>query len=362
MSLAPQPPGALAVDHVSRSFGARRVVDDVSFEAPPGGVTVLVGPSGCGKTTLLRMIAGIERPSGGRILIDGQEMAGTAVFVPPERRRIGLMFQDYALFPHLTVRENVMFGLGALPPAERRRIAEEAVARVGLSAHIEARPGRLSGGEQQRLALARSLAPSPRILLMDEPFSNLDRGLREEVRARTLAVLREAGVTTLLVTHDPEEALSIGDHLVLLESGRVIQSGPAASLYARPVCIAAARALSDVNLVSGRVRNGILDTPLGAVAAPDAPEASEGLAGFRPEHLSIGPTGEGLSGRVERRAFLGASTLLTIRVPGLAEPLRVLVPTVTAPDGPEVGVHGQTAAAMVFSASDGKIPQAARRS
>lgn len=351
--------GALALDRICCRFGTRLVVDEVSFEAPKGRVTVLVGPSGCGKTTLLRMIAGIERPSAGRILVDGREVSGATTFQPPERRRIGLMFQDYALFPHLTALENVSFGLGEVPRAARRKIAEEAIARVGLSHLAEQRPGRLSGGEQQRLALARALAPSPRALLMDEPFSNLDRGLREEVRASTLAVLREAGVTTIVVTHDPEEALAIGDHLVLLDGGRVIQAGSAAHLYAQPVSLAAARALSDVNLVPGRFEGDVLRTALGPVPAEvrHADRGPDGIACFRPEHLGLGPAGSGLAGRIETRIFRGASTLLTVAVRGLAEPLRISVPTDRAPPQQDIGVIVEPKAGMVFPITDVETPK-----
>jgi iron(III) transport system ATP-binding protein len=329
---------SLALEGLVRRFGARPVVDGVSFDAPRGRVTVLVGPSGCGKTTLLRLIAGIERPDAGRILVDGEEVVGDRTFVPPERRRVGLMFQDYALFPHLTLRDNVLFGLGGLPRSVRGRIADEALERVGLARFADRRPGALSGGEQQRLALARALAPSPRILLMDEPFSNLDRGLREEVRAGTLSLLREAGVTTLLVTHDPEEALAIGDHLVLLGEGGVMQAGPAAELYASPASVAAARALSDVNLVPGEVRDGMLRTPLGPVPAAAGGEGETGFAAFRPEQLAPVQAGEGVKGRIEARSFRGASTLLTVRVEGVPEPLRMIVPTDRVPHGPEIAV------------------------
>jgi len=338
---------ALTLEGVSRRFGARTVVDGVSFAAPAGRVTVLVGPSGCGKTTLLRMIAGIERPSAGRVLLDGREVAGPAAFVPPEKRRVGLMFQDYALFPHLSVLDNVLFGLGHVPRGERRGVAEEAIARVGLARHIGQRPGRLSGGEQQRLALARALAPAPRVLLMDEPFSNLDRGLREEVRAGTLAVLREAEVTALVVTHDPEEALAIGDRLVLLDQGRVIQAGPAHSVYAHPASIAAARALSDVNLLPARLEGGSLVTPLGPVPAGEA--ARPGcLVGFRPEHISLAPQGGGIPGRVQGRVFRGASTLLSVAVDGLREPLRIAVPSDGVPAAERVGLVAASDRAMVF--------------
>jgi iron(III) transport system ATP-binding protein len=340
----------LVLEDVSRRFGPRVVVDGVSFAAPPGQVTVLVGPSGCGKTTLLRMIAGIERPSSGRIIVDGREVAGPSVFVPPERRRIGLMFQDYALFPHLTVVENVLFGLRGVPRADRRSVAAAAIADVGLTALAEQRPGQLSGGEQQRLALARALAPSPRALLMDEPFSNLDRGLREDVRAGTLSVLRQAGVTTLIVTHDPAEALAIGDHLVLLDGGRVIQEGPAARLYSRPASLAAARALSDVNVVPGRLGAGGLETLLGTVPTPRTPgrDGESGVAAFRPEHLVLGPPVAGVRGRVEARKFLGASTIVTVSVAGLQEPLQIAVATKDLPTIEHVSVRADLDAGTVF--------------
>lgn len=344
----PERPGVLSLEAVCRRFGPRLVVDHVSLEAPRGRVTVLLGPSGCGKTTLLRMIAGVERPCSGRILLDGREVAGPAASMPPERRRVGLMFQDYALFPHLSVRDNVLFGLASLPRGAREAVAEEALAAVGLSRFAGARPALLSGGEQQRLALARALAPSPRVLLMDEPFSNLDRGLRAEVRDGTLEILRRAGMTAVVVTHDPEEALAIADHLVLLGRGRVVQAGPAAVLYARPVSAAAARALSDVNLVPGRFEDGLLRTALGVVPATDGGGAGEATAAFRPEHVAIRPPGAGLPGRIQARSFQGASTLVTVRVEGLAEPLRIRVPTERVPIGDEVGVVADTAAAVVF--------------
>lgn len=347
---------ALALEGVSRRFGSRTVVDAVSFAIPAGRVTVLVGPSGCGKTTLLRMIAGIERLSAGRILLDGREVAGPEAFVPPERRRIGLMFQDYALFPHLSALDNVVFGLGHVPRGERRRIAQEAIVRVGLAEHAGQRPGQLSGGEQQRLALARALAPAPRVLLMDEPFSNLDRGLREEVRTGTLAVLREAQVTTLVVTHDPEEALAIGDQLVLLGEGRVIQAGPASSVYARPASIAAARALSDINLLPARWEAGALVTPLGPVRTGEAATLLEGdcLVGFRPEHIAFAAEGEGVPGRVRGRVFRGASTLLSVAVEGMSEPLRVAVPSDGAPEAERVGLVIASHHAMVFAGDTAK--------
>ncbi|TDR93350.1 ABC transporter ATP-binding protein [Enterovirga rhinocerotis] len=352
--------GTLRLDAISCRFGSRLILDTVSLDAPSGRVTVLLGPSGCGKTTLLRIAAGIERPSAGRVLIDGEEVAGPSAFVLPEHRRVGLMFQDYALFPHLTVRENVAFGLGALPRAERGAVAARAIEGVGLARLADKRPGQLSGGEQQRVALARALAPSPRILLMDEPFSNLDRGLREDVRSSTLDVLRRAAITTIVVTHDPEEALAIGDHLVLLGEGRVIQAGSAQDLYARPVSLAAARALSEVNAVPGRFSNGGLATPLGTIPAPSAAgaEGADGWLCLRPEVLRLAPAGSGTEGRIVAKTFRGASVLLSVAVKGLPSPLRVAVEGQAPDEGETIRLAVADGAGRIFVQDASRSPAA----
>ena len=191
----------------------------------------LLGPSGSGKTTLLRIAAGIEPQTAGRVLLNDREIAGPSVFLPPEKRSIGLVFQDFALFPHLTILDNVRFGLTALSREEARREAHIALSRVGLEHHAQSFPHVLSGGEQQRVALARALAPRPAVLLMDEPFSGLDSRLKDCVRAETLAILRESRATAIVVTHDAEEAMRIGDRIALLKSGRLVQAGRAEELY-----------------------------------------------------------------------------------------------------------------------------------
>ncbi|HEY9344811.1 MAG TPA: ABC transporter ATP-binding protein, partial [Inquilinus sp.] len=230
----------LTLERICRSFGTVRALDEVSLSIAPGEIVCLVGRSGCGKSSLLRIIAGVDAPDSGRILLDGAEIAGPGGFVEPEDRNVGFMFQDYALFPHLTVEENVAFGLKRLPREAARARAAEVIGRIGIAALAGRYPHTLSGGEQQRVALARALAPKPVILLMDEPFSNLDRGLREQVREETIATLRALGTTAIMVTHDPEEALSAGDRVVLMQKGRIVQAGSGYEIYDHPNSLYAA--------------------------------------------------------------------------------------------------------------------------
>ncbi len=224
----------LSLRGIVKSFAGRTVVENVSFDVAAGEVVCLLGGSGSGKSTTLRIAAGIERPEAGEVAVDGAIVEAPGRFVPPEKRRIGLVFQDLALFPHLSARANVTFGLFRLPRAEARARADKLLAMVGLSPLAEAYPHQLSGGEQQRLAVARALAPEPRAMLLDEPFSGLDARLRDGVRRDVLAVLRGQGAATLLVTHDPDEALRFADRIVLLRAGRIVQSGTPAALLDRP--------------------------------------------------------------------------------------------------------------------------------
>ena len=237
-------PLRLEVSHLSRAFGGRRVVDDVTLTVAAGQVTCLLGPSGCGKSTTLRIIAGVERTDQGEVRIDGRVVEGPGVHVPPEARSVGLMFQDFALFPHLTVAENVGFGLRA-DRAEKARRVGELLEKVDLSGFDRKHPHELSGGEQQRVALARALAPRPRVMLMDEPFSGLDNRLRDGIRDRTLELLKEEGAAVLLVTHEPDEAMRMADEIALMRQGRIVQKGAPYNVYNAPVDKAAA---ADVTL------------------------------------------------------------------------------------------------------------------
>ena len=229
----------LEVVNLSRRFGARDVVSDLSLTVPAGQVTCLLGPSGCGKSTTLRMIAGVENPDSGTIRMDGQIICDDVTHVPPEGRGVGLMFQDFALFPHLSVEKNVAFGLRGDAALKAARVGE-LLERVNLAGFGGKHPHELSGGEQQRVALARALAPRPRIMLMDEPFSGLDNRLRDGIRDTTLEVLKDEGAAVLLVTHEPEEALRMADEIALMRDGKIVQRGSPYNIYNAPVDQAAA--------------------------------------------------------------------------------------------------------------------------
>lgn len=341
-------PAELVLEEVVQVYGETRALDGVSLAVEPGEVVCLLGHSGCGKTTLLRVAAGVERPAAGRVLLDGRPVSGPGVFLVPERRGVGLMFQDYALFPHLTLLENVAFGLRALSRAEAERAARRALARVGLERQALDYPHLLSGGEQQRVALARSIAPRPGILLMDEPFSNLDRRMRDAIREETVAILRETGATTLVVTHDPEEAMRIADRIVLMQGGRIVQAGPAEALYRRPENLFAARFLCDLNEVEGRVSDGCVETPLGSFPA-GLGEGEPALVCIRPHGLLLGPAGAGVPGRVLSRRFLGEVDLVHLAVDGVPKPLHArLRHGLGIEEGDEVGLEVDRAEVLVF--------------
>ena len=312
----------LSYDRVTHRYGAVTAVRDFSFEIEPGEIVCLLGRSGCGKTTLLRLAAGVEEPGEGRILINDREVSGGPTFLPPERRGVGLMFQDFALFPHLTNLANVMFGLKSLPKAEAEREALRALDRVGLADHAQAYPHMLSGGEQQRVALARAVAPRPSVLLMDEPFSGLDRRLREKVRDETLNVLRESRVTCVVVTHDPEEALAMSDRIVLMDRGTLIQSGTPEQIYTRPKDLFVARFFCELNEIAGTVRGGSVETPVGRFAAPSLPEGAPAIVAIRPQALRLRTGGTGRQARIQQRQFLGHVDILEMAVEGLDSPLK----------------------------------------
>lgn len=318
----------LKLDRISRRFGATCALDAVSLDIRRGEVVCLVGPSGCGKSSLLRLIAGVDVPDSGAITLDGRQIAGPDGFVEPENRHIGFMFQDYALFPHLTVRDNILFGLKHLPRAQAAAQADAVIARIGLGALVARYPHTLSGGEQQRVALARALAPQPLVLLMDEPFSNLDRGLREYVREETLATLRDMGATAIIVTHDPEEALSVGDRVVLMRDGRVVQAGTGYQLYDRPNSIYAARFLGPCNQLPAQVAGGRARTALGDFAAPGFAEGAVVVVCIRPQALfPVEICADHITadqrGTLTDRAFMGEVEQLTLRVAGLDQPVRM---------------------------------------
>ncbi len=324
----PDAPPMLQVEALCRSFADTPAVHDVSFSVPKGAVTCLLGPSGCGKSTTLRMIAGIEQPDSGSVRIDGKLMSDATTFLPPERRCIGLVFQDFALFPHLDVAANIGFGLrGKIAP---QRI-DELLERVGLSGYGAKFPHELSGGEQQRIALIRALAPRPCLMLMDEPFSSLDHRLRDGVRDAALDLLRDSGTTVLMVTHDPEEAMLMGDRIAVMRRGRLIQEGRPHELYDHPVDRGVAAFFSDLNRLEGRISQGSIATPLGRFPAPGLPDGSCAEVIIRPQHLTPTAHGGALA-RVTRARYLGRESLIELHLDGAGLALKARVPGLLLPE------------------------------
>ncbi|MFC3615834.1 ABC transporter ATP-binding protein [Lutimaribacter marinistellae] len=341
MTVTTDPP-RLEIRNVTRRIDGRAVVNDVSLSIAAGQVTCLLGPSGCGKSTTLRMIAGVEMQDTGEIWVDGKLICDTVFRVPPERRGIGLMFQDFALFPHLSVADNVGFGLKGPKEARRGRV-EELLAKVHLHRYADLFPHQLSGGEQQRVALARALAPRPRIMLMDEPFSGLDNRLRDGIRDETLALLKDEDAAVLLVTHEPEEAMRMADQIALMRDGRVVQQGAPYNVYTRPADKAAVAFFSDINVLRAQVNGALAQTPFGQFLAPGHPDGTDVEIVFRPQHVKLdfdrggkGPVptpsdGVAARGVVERARFLGNESLVEFRMDHDGSILRATVPNVFMP-------------------------------
>ena len=365
MNAAPEA-SSLSLDHVVRRFGTHTAVDDVSLDVAPGEMVVLLGPSGCGKTTTLRLIAGFIAPNAGDIRLDGRSI----VALPPHRRDMGIVFQSYALFPHLSVARNIAFGLemrrvGAAATAAR---VDEMLRMVRLEAFAARPPRQLSGGQQQRVALARALAIHPRVLLLDEPLSNLDAALRQDM-AREIRLLQQArGITTIMVTHDQTEAMAMADRLVVLHDGKVQQIGPPEALHLCPANPFVARFIGGSNVVRGRIDAGtkllLTDGPVIALANAyhGAGYHDTGAASLavRPDSIRLGAPGQGrprIEGTVELCTWLGASiehlvrlspeVLLLARGPGLGPDA-----TPRHKAGTRVALHWSAGEELLFDASD----------
>jgi iron(III) transport system ATP-binding protein len=305
---------AIRLEGVSKSFGATHAVREVSLEVVHGELMAVLGPSGCGKTTLLRLIAGFEDPDRGRVTVGEETVAGPGGIVPPEKRRVGMVFQDYALFPHLTVEANVAFGLSRRPGEEREALTRGTLELVGLQHKASRYPHELSGGERQRVALARALAPEPEVVLLDEPFSSLDATLRADLRREVELILRDAEATALLVTHDQEEALSLADRLAVMREGRIVQVGAPEEVYGRPASRWAAQFVGEVNVLAGVAREGGVETELGRFDLR-APATGTVHVAVRPEQLELTARHDG-NAEVVSREFRGHDVLYRLRHEG----------------------------------------------
>ncbi|MDE3721961.1 ABC transporter ATP-binding protein [Nocardiopsis sp. N85] len=313
----------LIVEEAEKTFGRTGVLHGVDLEVPDGSLGALLGPSGCGKTTLLRLVAGFERLDAGRISVGDRVLAeGRSNHVRPERRGVGVVPQEGALFPHLSVARNVAFGLGRRGRTHRRGRTEEVLELVGLSGYADRMPHELSGGQQQRVALARALAPEPALVLLDEPFNALDPALRSELREEVRQVLRTAGVTALLVTHDPEEALSIADGVALMREGVIVQTGTPREVYERPGDAGLATYLGETVVIPGELRSGRVECALGTLTpytGADGP--GEGSVVVRPERIVFAVEGEqgadeGVPGRIADVTFAGHDSVVHLAVEG----------------------------------------------
>ncbi|MEN0105575.1 MAG: ABC transporter ATP-binding protein [Pseudomonas sp.] len=331
----------LELKSVSRFFGAYAAVENFSLSIPAGSRAAIVGPSGSGKTTLLRLIAGFETPDVGTITLDGKTLADATTFVPAHRRVIGYVPQDGALFPHLSVAENIGFGLPKDMENRMQRV-HELLEMVSLPTSMAARwPHELSGGQQQRVALARALAQRPKLMLLDEPFSALDSGLRVSMRKAVSKVLEDAGITSILVTHDQEEALSFGDQLAVIRQGRLIQAGAPKELYLRPVDEETAAFLGDALVFDAALQGGWAQSPLGKVLTADSSTQGPAKILLRPDQLqlshgaALATCTDGCHGNVVSSDFGGDKCTINVALEGSAP---VLIPVrVAAMHCPDIG-------------------------
>lgn len=327
---------AIACKGINKSFGTSRVLSDLDLEIPDGAIVSVLGQSGSGKTTLLRVIAGFEQPDSGTVALDGDVVDGPSRFVPPDKRRIGFVAQEGNLFPHLTVARNVGFGLSRADRASGR--VEEMLGLVGLADLGSRYPHQLSGGQQQRVAIARALAPKPRLVLLDEPFSSLDAGLRSSLRAEVMQILRSQHATTIFVTHDQSEALSVADLAGVMISGRIHQFAHPSTLYDQPADLDVARFLGEANLLAGTASHRVVSTALGTMTLTEGTPDIDGPATvlIRPEQITLlhdPAANNGAVGQVVHTEYYGHDCVVVVRLPGgNGVPVRVRCPGKTPVD------------------------------
>ena len=341
--------------NIAHAYNGTPSVNDISLTVNEGEVVTLLGPSGCGKTTLLRLAAGLEQPLGGEIWLDGNRVSGLEMMMPPEKRGVGFMFQDYALFPHLSVIENVVFGLPEKgSPATRRGL--DVLAEVNIETLADAYPHELSGGQQQRVALARALAPKPSVILLDEPYAGLDSRLRERIRDQMLHVLKATKTAALMVTHDAEEAMFMSDRIIVLRDGTVTQTGRPVNLYCQPNSAFVAEFFGEVNRVEGVVRDGQIETPLGNFdARAEMEDGDPASIVIRYEALRIEPDSSvGANAVVMEARLLGRASLIHLSVPTGKDELHLhaRVPGLNSfGEGTQVRISVDAKQAFVFAAN-----------
>lgn len=335
----------LSLRKICRKYDRHQALKNLSLELAPGQVTCLLGPSGCGKSTTLRIAAGVEKQDRGEVFMSGELISSFQGFhLAPEARRIGLMFQDFALFPHLNILENVSFGLNTFyNKNDSISRSYDLLERVGLAQAANKFPHMLSGGEQQRVALVRAMAPKPKVMLMDEPFSGLDHRLRDDIRDETLTILKEEGTSVLLVTHEPDEALRMADSIALMKNGSIIQEGAPYNIYNKPVNSLVAAFFSDVNKITGKVKHSQIVTSFGLFITPGISDGTKVEILIRPQHLKIdfdrngkgpNPTAEdGVPARgiVYRARFMGKESLIELKMESNGAKLKATIPGVFLP-------------------------------
>jgi iron(III) transport system ATP-binding protein len=309
---------SLKIDNISHLYGKEKILDGLSLEIKEGEVVCLLGPSGCGKSTILRLVAGLEPLSKGKLSIGGKVVSSAKKFLAPEKRSVGLVFQNPSLFPHMTIIENVAFGLKKGKKAKKLEQAAERLGAVGMAVFAQKYPHQISGGEQQRVALARALAIEPRIMLLDEPFANLDSVLRKRIREESLSLLKSMNIATLLVTHDPEEALRMADKIYVMQHGRIVQSGTPRELYLQPRNSFVARFFGELNEVNAIVKKGFAETSIGKIPVGKMPDGTNAKIFIRPEAIKLydKKTKASIEAKVSGVRFLGLTSIVLLKVKG----------------------------------------------